>query len=779
MVAVPSHLGRFDILDTLGSGTQGIVYLGYDHKLERKVAIKSIHSTEDDSDLQIELLQREARMVSQFQHPNIVIIYEVGQDEGQPFLVLEYVEGKPLDQKLADHGRYSPGDAYRIIHDLISGLAYAHEHGIIHSDLKPCNILIDEQGTPKILDFGIARHTGHKTQDGRSGTPAYMAPEYIKSGLLSPAADIFAMGLIFYEILTGAPLIQAHNEKEAFDEILNKNILPPSHSYADISAQTDALVMRCLSRDLDERYHDAGELLEVMDNLGESKQNNPALEAQRNATETFLIKRMERQGDFPSLSQSFSSLNKMFSSETDSASSVAETILKDMALTNKILRIVNSAYYSRRGGSITTISRAIVMLGFRTVRDLAASLVFVDNLENKAQAKHLRELTVRSIHSALLARNLASELGKDEPEEVFIAGMFHSLGKIATAFYLHQEYAEIERMKSQGETESSSAHKTLGTSYASLGKKVAELWHFPKSLCDSLIPPDKNSSLTTSSERTSSIAEFSNQMAETFYQSPGEAKKQLAKLHRTFLKPLKLSNKAIGRAIANANEDFGDFCQMLKIPAQKTEFGKKVHTANMATMVNNDQKKTKKIEDTISLETTIKEENDAEQILAQGMQELTTALVGSHSLMEILDMGIEILYRAGGFQRVMLCLADHQSHQVKARMGIGKDYAEIQQHFKFSEQFTPDVFHLSFNKGKDILIEDTFDIKIKKHIPKWYTKNVAAGLVVLFPLHLGKTPIGIIYADQQNGVNPPSENIIELMKTVRNQLLLAFQQSRH
>ena len=786
MADIPKHLGRFDILEVLGTGSQGVVYLGFDHKLERKVAIKSIHSRNDpDAAMQIDLLQREARMVSQFQHPNIVSIYEVGQEDNQPFLVLEYIEGKPLHLLLAENGHYSPEDASHLIKGLTSGLAYAHEHGIIHSDLKPANILIDSEGTAKILDFGIARYSGSLNDKGRSGTPAYMAPEYIKDGSLTPAADVFALGLIFHEMLTGAPVVTSKNEKDAFDEILNKVIFPPSQTQNEVSAELDGIVMRCLSRVLEERYHDASELKEVLDSIDGNERDSPSLEAQRNATETFLVKRMERQGDFPSLTQSFSNLNKMFSSETESASSVAEAILKDMALTNKILRIVNSAYYSRRGGSISTISRAIVMLGFRTVRDLAASLVFVDNLENRHQARHLRELTVKSIHAALLARNLASELKKDDPEEVFIATMFHNLGKVSTAFYLHQEYSEIERLQSQGEDENTAARKVLGTTYPRLGKKVAQIWHFPKSLCDSMDPPDKDSSLKTTAERTSSIAEFSTQMAETLYQTPEQAKKELTKLHRKYLKPLNIPVKAIGSSISEANDAFGDFCQMLKIPAHKTDFGKKIKAAAKASQETKAPGKVSEndlIEDAVSatsIDSIITDDHNPDKILAQGMQELTTALVGSNSLMEVLQMGIEILYRAGKFQRVLLCLADHRSHTVKARMGIGKDFSELQNVFQFAEQYSPDVFHLSYNKGKDILVQDTHDKKISKHLPDWFKKNVNAGLVVLFPLHLGNNPLGIIYADQQTGGSPPSENTIELMKTVRNQMLLAFQQSKH
>ena len=173
------QIGRFEIIRELGRGAQSVVYLARDPHLQREVAIKTLHFARADA-LKNQQLLSEARMVSQLRHPNIVPIFEAGEEGGDIYLVFEFVPGQNLRDYLKTNGQLSPVQAIAIVHPVLDAIAHAHAAGIIHRDLKPSNILIDADGTPRVMDFGIAARGESQSNDGEAfmGSPVYMAPEF-------------------------------------------------------------------------------------------------------------------------------------------------------------------------------------------------------------------------------------------------------------------------------------------------------------------------------------------------------------------------------------------------------------------------------------------------------------------------------------------------------------------------------------------------------------------------------------------------------------------------
>ncbi|HPP46644.1 MAG TPA: serine/threonine-protein kinase, partial [Accumulibacter sp.] len=202
-MALNKRIGRFEILRELGRGAQSIVYLALDPHLQRQVAIKTLHFARADAQQNRQLLD-EARMVSQLRHPNIVPIFEADEEEGDLYLVFEYVPGRNLAE-LIKKGALTADKALPLLRGVLEAIAHAHTAGIIHRDLKPSNILLDEKGVPRVMDFGIAARAANAAEDGKqlSGTPAYMAPEYITRRVSNEQSDVFSVGLIFYELLAG------------------------------------------------------------------------------------------------------------------------------------------------------------------------------------------------------------------------------------------------------------------------------------------------------------------------------------------------------------------------------------------------------------------------------------------------------------------------------------------------------------------------------------------------------------------------------------------------
>ncbi|MCG8123967.1 MAG: protein kinase, partial [Candidatus Thiodiazotropha taylori] len=436
------QIGRFQVGKELGSGNQGTVYLCPDSQLERQVAIKLL-----DKVLQDASFRDEARTMSKLQHPNIVSIYEAGEHQGTPFLVFEYAQGKLL----SDHIQGEPLElplALKIFEGLLDGMSQAHRAGIVHRDLKPSNIIIGEDKQPKIMDFGIARLLSEAKGPDKQliGTPRYLAPEYIQAGEVGPQADVFALGLILDEMLTGMPVFSGQNQQIVIDAILKLEPKPPSQFNSAVDEKLDRFILKSLEKEPALRYSDAQEMRDAFKQIFKSPDAEPASDVEASGTVEFLLRRMKRKSDFPALSQSVRSINAMSDVSDRSVNQMAGVIVKDFALTNKILKVVNSAYYGRFSGHIGTVSRAVVVLGTQAIRSLAASLIFFDHIENKQQADYLRELVSSALFRATLAQNVADEIDQQEAEEYFLTGLLSDLGKVLVAFYLPEESKEIERL---------------------------------------------------------------------------------------------------------------------------------------------------------------------------------------------------------------------------------------------------------------------------------------------------------------------------------------------
>ena len=205
--AQPKNVGRFQIIKLLGKGGHGAVYFAHDPQLQRPVALKTVRLEKQSADA-IKALNEEARTISQLQHPNIVTLYDLVQEGGQQYMVLEYVEGQTLAQKMAGV-IVDTREAIDITRQILDGLAYAHAKNILHCDIKPANIMIDASGAARIMDFGIAQQKG--AAGSVKGTPGYMAPEAVAGKSLGEGADVFATGLVLYEMLTGRPAASGEN----------------------------------------------------------------------------------------------------------------------------------------------------------------------------------------------------------------------------------------------------------------------------------------------------------------------------------------------------------------------------------------------------------------------------------------------------------------------------------------------------------------------------------------------------------------------------------------
>jgi serine/threonine-protein kinase len=257
---------RYELGQELGKGAMGAVFRAWDTVLDREVAVKQLNLVLSGDDEYASRFRREAKALARLTHPNIVQVYDLFEDGGRHWMVLEYVKGGDLASYLKDKGRLSITEAASVVIPVAQGLAFAHSQGIIHRDLKPANILLTSERNPKISDFGIAKlsQSSQLTQVGSVlGSPRYMSPEQCSGGAVDNRTDIYALGITLYELLSGRAPFVGETSSVLARQIVEKP-LPLSEILDHLPGHVEKLIFRMLAKDPDKRPSD---MTEVLDSL--------------------------------------------------------------------------------------------------------------------------------------------------------------------------------------------------------------------------------------------------------------------------------------------------------------------------------------------------------------------------------------------------------------------------------------------------------------------------------------------------------------------------------
>ncbi|MDR2364515.1 MAG: HDOD domain-containing protein [Zoogloeaceae bacterium] len=787
-------IGRFDIMGELGRGAQSVVYLAFDPHLAREVAIKTLHFAHPDPQQNAALLE-EARTVSKLTHPNIVTIFEAGEEDGDVFLVFEYVAGENLSTLLRRRGALPSAKAANLMSEVLDAIGHAHKHNVIHRDLKPSNILIDENGRPKVMDFGIAAHLNKNdaSPTAFTGTPAYMSPEYITRHTVSAQQDVFAAGLILFEIVTGQRAIDGRSAAHIMRQIAEEGfVLPVTEIRLD--DQLAGIIQRATERQPQNRYQNAQEFHQALENylLPESSADNRAEYAgdgESPAAIDFLLRRLLHKGDFPALSESVQTINAILSSDTDSVSRLSAAILKDFALTNKLLRMVNSAYYHSSGGKISTVSRAIILLGFNAVRDIAVAGLLLEHMQNKENAWHLKEEFLHANIAGLLARNLAHTLAFPDEEQPFICAIFHNLGRFLSQYYFPEESDVVRKfMLQKKQTEQDASKEVLGVSFEALGIAIATHWGFPALITDSMRhgePPEED----TPEAKLQALAMFSNALCE------GQEDADIGQTLQRFAKALPVSEETLRAVLAATAKEADGLAHSLRINLQHSALGRFISESWQAATTENfaetpadctllaDASPTVTIPLSDTTGRTLdpeKRANDRQAALLAGIQDISSALLmGKHQANDILRIALESMYRALEFSHVILCMCDLKRNLLQGRFGFGAKAETLAKSLRFKrDAASDDVFHAALEKGADILIHDVDDPIFAARIPAWHREQLPGKSFLLLPLRARHHTLGLIYADSDkaDGIQLADKELL-LLRTLRNQTMLALMQT--
>ena len=593
-------------------------------------------------------------------------------------------------------------------------------------------------------------------------------------------------------MLTGHQVYSANNSMAVMYKITNETVAPPSQRNPEIDKDLDAIVMKALEKEPTKRYSSAAEMQAALQKYlkVDDDDKKESSESKTSSAVDFLLRRMKRKQDFPAISTHITEINQKTSgANKSSANELSNVILKDYALTTKLIRLVNSSFYGQFGGEITTVSRAVVILGYEQVRAAVLSIILFEHLQNNEQASELKNAAYTALMSGIIAREKAKimkSINPDDIETVFVTSMFHLLGKLLSIYYFPEEYEAMKTLVSnKGIEEDQAMRSVLGVTYEELGRGIANEWKLPDIIGDSMIrlpegvvPPAKNTK-----ESIRQITCFSNELCAISTSSP-DSEKAYEELASRYKDSLGISKDSIDKLLESSIQEAEEFTRILNIDTSKvTVFNnirKKTQPEEENKWETEVHEKNQSDENGVSIETVKTEPKTKEQmqhdILVNGISEITNSLLGDFNLNDILTMVLETIYRGMGFNRVLFAIYDGKNKQVLARFGFGKNIDEVIPSFRYKVDDSEDVFVSTVRKGKEYIILNVNSDEYKDRVPPWIRRLTIPTSIVLYPLIVNKRCLGLIYADNDDSNIKVSMEALGFFKTLRNQASLAIQQ---
>ncbi len=776
----------------------------------------------------------EARAVSRLSHPHVVPVFEADTHGGQPYLVFEFVEGPTLAQARRSRPSLPAREAVTLMLGVLDALAAAHALGIVHRDLKPSNVLLGSDGRARVMDFGIAaRISGARSggsrigakdrpkdgsNDGRIvGTPGYISPEAARGAAPLPAMDVFAAGVMLAELLSGAPLMVETDPMRALRRVQVEDQSLPARVRCDEPLR--GIVNRALARDVDQRFDSAaamhaalGRWLNPETDALPANANADTEAGAPNATLEFLLRRMRHKTDFPALSASVVRIQQIASSETESIAKLSDQVLQDVALTNKLLRMVNTAHFSNRtGGGVGTVSRAVALVGFAGIRNMAMSVVLLEHMGDKGHAEQLKEEFLRALMAGTVAGELAPLAG--EGEDAFLAAMFQNLGRLLTEFYFPEEAQQIRQHLVKDTTDASGAaadtgarreavsRRVLGIGFADLGAGVAKAWGLPEALQRGSRVPEgeapgravdrgndlsKERNSARSVDRLRWMGRAANALTDALLQHDGAAQTQaVLRVAEQYAPALGLQSKEMVAAASTARQRLQELAQamgiqvapglparrLLQVPAESADTTGTAQATSQATA------DTVALAQTIvTLERTLVEtraasgESDVAAEVASGgiapsapcvssamapalqnaLRDLRAAVVSATVTLPALIQSVLAAFQdIAGFRSSVFCLREAATGNLLVRAAAGSGSAALRSALRIDPRASqPDLFAVVCAKGADLLVADAGAPTIESRLPAWFKRCEAGRSFLLLPLMHRGSAIGLLYADR-------------------------------
>ena len=671
-----------------------------------------------------------------------------------------------LSSLLAYRGALPPAEAVALALDLVDALLAAHAAGRPHGPPTSANVQVDATGRAHLANSADFTDTA-----------------FVSAAL--PQDDVAAVGQVLDAMLAGPSGAEVDADLQA---IVDQAQAPDAQRTPSLQA-----LRWTLSQWADSTLHaPLSAFPSTPASLG-----NASLEA--------LMARMRFKSDFPAMSDAVVRIQGMASSETESSASFTNEILKDVGLTNKLLRLVNSAHFAARGGSINTVSRAVSLVGFNGVRNMALSLVLLEHMRDKAHAHLIKDEFLRALMAGSIAVELCAEAR--ENEEAFIAAMFQNLGRMLAEFYFADEARAVRDLVASSDkplSEARASTSVLGVDFETLGLGVAKAWGLPDAIQHSMRKPRGEPPLrppVQAAERLRWIALVANEIADILLRAPPrELEMRLAQEAGLYAKTLGLSVQKVRQATVVARKKLIDMAGAMELNVragsaaaqllQQPDEYAVAHPAPTEQAGPADALAPLALQATPSPAPHTGQPNvvvarSVADMLSAGIQDISQAMVEDFKLSDVLRMILETMFRAMAFQRVVFCLRDPKFDALTGRFGLGAGVDGVGSIDSVVKAFhitlkasSLDLFSTVCLKGMDTLISDATEPRIAQRLPGWYRSHVHAPTFLLLPLVIKGKPFGVVYADKADkGVLPLDEQELALLRTLRNQAIIAFRQS--
>jgi eukaryotic-like serine/threonine-protein kinase len=510
--------------------------------------------------------------------------------------------------------------------------------------------------------------------------------------------------------------------------------------------------------------------------------------------------RVSRTRDFPTISKYVIEINQKLSESCNqsSASELANIILKDYALTNKLLKLVNSAFYGFVAGKVTTITRAVVLLGYDNVRLAAISLVLFEHFKGKSSMKDLKEATIGSFWCGLLAKEIAKMQYMIDPEEAFICALLHQLGKLLAIYHMPDEYREIKyRVSQQGESEGKAVKQILGVSYMALGIAVAKQWNFPEGIFKTMASLSIED-LEDKSKRIDPLCALSN-FTNALFRIINEVRLDrrdaaMRSLLDRYSAYVTISFKQLIAVMTLCLDYLHTHADALQISLDACDFLLRLAGGTTSASASG----TGDIQDHDSSDTRHYsafhladhqadgssaancQSDDVVGIIMGGIQEIGGVMLGDHDISDVALMSLEIIYRALQCNRTILFINESTKKEMAARYGYGAGIQRIVGKIRFAidPAGEEDLFLRSMRSGKDLIVNDSHAPELFPLIPEWYRKGIDAQAFVFLPIAYQNICVGAYYADMEEAGPPISALDLKYLSLLRNQLILAIKMGR-
>lgn len=464
-----------------------------------------------------------------------------------------------------------------------------------------------------------------------------------------------------------------------------------------------------------------------------------------------LYQKMKKKGDFPTFSRQIIDVNRIIATDKSSARDISNVIMRDFSLTNKLIKLVNSVMYSQfNQNGVSSVASAMMIMGTNQIQRTASSLMLFEHMKNNAENQQLKDITLLTYMSGLMAKDIAGHEGYKDQEEFQICGMFHKLGENLVAFYFPDKLRLIfEIEQKRGLSRDEAAQKILGLDFKSLGAGVAKKWGLPQNIIGSMMfdpgsfAQEKGRRFSRI-ERLGSISSFSNALCDIHRNpSPEQRKSSIARLLDLFSGVVDLGRNDVENLVKRVAERMKSHAAVVNIQI--------AHNEIIANMDGSGRRDSHLADKAAPPE---KQENRKPRLdVDKEIKRIEDMLAGPLQISSVLTDILNIMERGFDYHRVAICIKQVGTNDISVRHGLGDGIETLIRDFKFTLRKSEDIFHLSLLREKDYSIHDIDDPKFKALVPDWYRNlNLSKGFD-LFSLVIDHVPLGFFYADRDRTID--------------------------